>query len=358
MLIQTETQMNFSDFAVSKRKIDMTFFDNINKIVDWSKLEMIIKKYYNKGLSADGRPAYEGILLFKITLLQTWFKLSDEGVEERINDSIKFTKFLRLSLEDSVPDHSVISRFRKEMSQKNAMKKVLGELNRQLVKHKIIINTGILVDASVTVSQYTPSQPKTFEMASDRSEEERTEEETSKEKIYHKELKQLEDNGTDQEARWLKKGKKSYYGYKKHTATNDDGMILGLETTTANESDTKHFIPLLKKLKIQKGTRVKSDKGYASASNKAYLKENKLKNGIQYKGVRGKEITEREKQFNKIVSKTRYAIERTFGSIKKWFNGGLAKYKGIQKMDYQHHLEAIAYNLYRSPGLVLANVGK
>ena len=135
-------------------------------------------------------------------------------------------------------------------------------------------------------------------------------------------------------------------------------MILGLETTTANESDTKHFIPLLKKIKIKKGTRVKTDKGYSSKSNTEYLKENELKSGIQYKAARGKELTGREKQFNKIVSKTRYAVERTFGGIKKWFNGGVAKYKGLDKMDYQHHLEAIAYNLYRSPGLVRANESK
>ena len=201
MQIQTDIQMNFSDFAVSKRKIDMTFFDHINKIVDWHKLESLIKKYYNKGQSVDGRPAYEGILLFKITLLQTWFKLSDEAVEERINDSIKFTRFLGQSLEDSVPDHSVISRFRKEMSQKKCNEKVLGELNRQLIKHQIIINTGVLVDASVTVSPYTPSQPTTFEMASDRTEDERTEEETEKEEVYRKKLNTLENDGTDREAR-------------------------------------------------------------------------------------------------------------------------------------------------------------
>ena len=180
MIIQTDNQMHFSDFAVSKRKIDMTFFDNINKIVDWDKIETILKKYYNKGHSVDGRPAYEGILLFRITLLQTWFKLSDEAVEERINDSIKFTKFLGLSSEDSVPDHSVISRFRKELSEKNALKKVLGELNRQLTKHKIIIKTGVLVDASVTQSPYTPSQPTTIEIATDRDEDTRTDEQTKK----------------------------------------------------------------------------------------------------------------------------------------------------------------------------------
>jgi transposase, IS5 family len=258
MLIKPIQQMHFSDFAVSKRKIDMTFFDNINKIVDWNKLERIIKKYYNKGASVDGRPAYEGILLFKITLLQTWFKLSDEAVEERINDSIKFTKFLGLSLEDSVPDHSVISRFRKELSEKNALNKVLGELNRQLTKHNIIVKTGVLIDASVTQSAYTPKQPTIFEIANDREEEERDLGEIEKEEAYHQELKQVKSNGTDTDARWLKKGKKSFYGYKKHIATNEDGMILGIKTTSANESDTKNFQPLLKQLKLKKGTRVKS----------------------------------------------------------------------------------------------------
>ena len=358
MLIKPDLQMHFSDFAVSKRKIDMSFFDNINKIVDWNKIETILKKNYNKGNSVDGRPAYEGILLFKITLLQTWFKLSDEGVEERINDSIKFTKFLGLSIEDSVPDHSVISRFRKELSEKNALKKVLGELNRQLTKHKIIIKTGVLIDASVSQSAYTPKQPTTFEIANDREEEDRATSEIIKEESYHEQIKKLESNGTDSEARWLKKGKKSYYGYKKHTVTNEDGLILGLTTTSANESDTRNFQPILKQLKLKKGTRVKADKGYASSRNKEFLKEKGLKSGIQYKAVRGKVLSEREKQFNKIVSKTRYAIERTFGSIKKWFNGGIAKYKGIARMDYQHHIEAIAYNLYRSPGLVYANAKK
>lgn len=115
------------------------------------------------------------------------------------------------------------------------------------------------------------------------------------------------------------------------------------------------MIPLLKKVKLRKGTRIRADKGYSSKGNRIYLKEQGFKSGIQYKAVRGKALSSREKQFNKIVSKVRYVIERTFGSIKKWFGGAVAKYKGIAKTDYQHHLEAIAYNLYRSPGLVWVN---
>jgi IS5 family transposase len=244
------------------------------------------------------------------------------------------------------------------LSEGKGMEKILVELNRQLAKHQIIVNTGILVDASVTTTPFTPSSPVTFELSSDRAEEDRSSEQDDKETQYHQHLKRVENHGTDQQARWLKKGNKAMYGYKKHVATNDEGMVLGLQTTTANESDTRHFIPLLKKLKIKKGTRVKTDKGYASKSNKDFLKENDLKSGIQFKAARGRELTAREKQFNKLVSKTRYAIERTFGSIKKWFNGSVAKYKGIKKMDYQHHLEAIAHNIYRSPGLVRAKAIK
>ena len=50
-----------------------------------------------------------------MTLLQTWYGLSDYEVEEKINDSLSFMKFVGLTLEDDVPDNSVLSRFRTEM---------------------------------------------------------------------------------------------------------------------------------------------------------------------------------------------------------------------------------------------------
>ncbi|HAF35627.1 MAG TPA: IS5/IS1182 family transposase, partial [Sphingobacterium sp.] len=53
-----------------------------------------------------------------MTLLQTWYGLSDYEVEDRINDSISFSRFVCISLDDSVPDHSVISRFRSSLKEK------------------------------------------------------------------------------------------------------------------------------------------------------------------------------------------------------------------------------------------------
>lgn len=62
-----------------------------------------------------------------------------------------------------------------------------------------------------------------------------------------------------------------------------------------------------------------------------------------HKGARGHKITEREQRVNAATSKIRYKVERTFGSIRRWFHGGTARYVGLAKTHVQHSLEAIGY---------------
>ena len=81
----------------------------------------------------------------------------------------------------------------------------------------------------------------------------------------------------------------------------------------------------------------------------------KLKSRIMHKGVRGRKLTEREQRVNVAISKTRYKVERTFVSIHRWFHGGIARYVGLAKTHAQHIMEAIAYNLYRTPGIIVSN---
>jgi IS5 family transposase len=40
-----------------------------------------------------------------MTLLQTWYNLSDYGIEEQVNDTLSSMRFCGLRLEDDVPDH-------------------------------------------------------------------------------------------------------------------------------------------------------------------------------------------------------------------------------------------------------------
>jgi len=66
---------------------------------------------------------------------------------------------------------------------------------------------------------------------------------------------------------------------------------------------------------IEKGSRVRADKGYSSSSNRKYLKSNGLKDGIMYKAVKNKPLSNHQLKFIKIASQIRFKVERTFGGI-------------------------------------------
>ena len=105
---------------VRSRKIKRTFFNQINTLIDWQPIIKIINKHYTKGKSATGKPSYSGLLLFKMGLLQTWYGLSDYEVEDRVNDSISFSYFCGLNIDQVAPDHSTLSRFRTTMTKAKA----------------------------------------------------------------------------------------------------------------------------------------------------------------------------------------------------------------------------------------------
>jgi IS5 family transposase len=336
------------------RKIKNQFFKQIDTLIDWKPITTLINRHYTKGMNAVGTPAYDGLLLFKMSLLQTWYGLSDYEVEERINDTISFSKFCDLTLEQSAPDHSTLSRFRTIMTKNNAYDKLLKAMNKQLEKHKIIVKTGVIVDASVIDTPLKPHTKPNYEIAEDRNEDARNEVDIEKEK-EEKQILQIKQPGADTDAAWLKKGGKSRYGYKKHVITDTEGLILGVHTTAANVNEIANLEDVLQKVDIPENIYFYGDKGYKSAKNDALLKSKKLKNRVLHKAKKNKALTDAEKRFNKLCGKIRYKVERTFGSIKRWFLGGVARYRGICKMHTQNLMEAMAYNLYRCPAIIALN---
>ena len=70
------------------------------------------------------------------------------------------------------------------------------------------------------------------------------------------------------------------------------------------------------------------------------------------KAYKNKSITFWEKKFNKLIGQTRFKVERTFGGIKRWFNGGETRYRGMDKIHTQNLMEALCYNLDRRPGII------
>lgn len=78
--------------------------EEINAIVDWSKIENIIMGSYPVGNSHEGNEACPPLMLLKCHLLQQWFHIdSDPELETQINDRISFKKFLGLSFDQRSP---------------------------------------------------------------------------------------------------------------------------------------------------------------------------------------------------------------------------------------------------------------
>jgi len=90
-------------------------------------------------------------------LLQFWYGLSDVSVEENVRDRISFSRFCGISMDQEVPDSTVLCRFRNTLSKQNAFEKLLNLINDKMAQGGLIVNKGIIVDASVTVTQRKPS---------------------------------------------------------------------------------------------------------------------------------------------------------------------------------------------------------
>jgi IS5 family transposase len=126
-------------------------------LIDWSALSQEINRHYHPKADVVGRPAYAGILLFKMLLVGIWNGgLSDESVEEMANSNLHVMRFLNIKLEDDVPDHSVLSRFRTALTKAHAWDRLLASINAQLVSLNAMVSDGYHVDASVTISQRKP----------------------------------------------------------------------------------------------------------------------------------------------------------------------------------------------------------
>jgi len=200
--------------------------------------------------------------LFKMFLLQTWYGLSDYQVEEEVNDRLTFSKFCGLSMDDSVPDHSVLSRFRTILTKSNGLDDLLHHINAQLSLHGLTLEKGsAAVDASLTPTPRKPKGKKSYDLAPDGT-------------IRVADSYQ---QGIDSEADWTKQGHTLCYGYKRHIAVDTDaGLALGVLTTKASSSDSTTLSAALSKVALRAGSRVYADKGYSGSPNEQLLKSRPL----------------------------------------------------------------------------------
>lgn len=336
-----------ADFVVKKNRNKVTFLDGVSAMIKWKPIETLLHRALGRNQEVHAGPkSYPALLMLKILLLQQWYGLSDMDTEAALIDRISFVRFTGLSLEDSVPDHTTICRFRNLLANKNVLKPLLDEVNKQLEKQGKLVKKGVAVDASIISSAARPRKQVDIETAAkDRDEPDNPADSETTVTYSH-----------DADAAWIKKGKEYYYGYKAHTCVDvQSGLVLSSHATPANYADTGELSKLVTESHLPAKTRVYADKGYTSAKNRAVLKQKQYKDAIMDRAWRNKPLTARERTRNKQISQKRYIVERVFGTLKQHYDMARASYIGIAKVQGEILLSSLAYNLKRALFLLPTN---
>jgi IS5 family transposase len=76
-----ESEIGFAQLAFASSMAKNRYLktlEQLDKVINWSRIEKILKKYYKIGTSAEGVDAYPPLMLFKCLLLQKWFRIPSD----------------------------------------------------------------------------------------------------------------------------------------------------------------------------------------------------------------------------------------------------------------------------------------
>ena len=306
----------------------------VGKLINWNRCLNHLRKIHKSDESlAGGQVPYDRLKMFKSILLQQWHSLSDEQLVEALSVRVDFMAFTGFELADELPNASTFCRFRNKLIERNLDERLFKEINFQIEKLGLKLEKAqcAIVDATLIESASRPR--RTIVIENDREE--------SLEAGLNVQIEESK----DPDARWVKKGKKFHFGYKGFANVDEEGYYNELHTESANESEVNKLEKVTKEIKAKN---LLADKGYASAKNREYLKSIGVKDGIMHKAVVNKPLTIEQKLINKVISKNRYRVEQTFGTLKRILKFERASYTTKRKVQAQFTLKAICSNLLKA----------
>jgi IS5 family transposase len=330
--------MDIFIYESARRIGDQNVLRKVDALMDWSLVLPLLKSGLNR--SGLGPQGYDEIVLFKCLLIGQWHGLSDPKLEESLRVRFDFMLFAGLDLHCTVPDETTHCRFRNALVKAGAYDGLLAEVCRQIEGHGLKMKeaNAAIIDATLIESA---ARPRTHVEAppEDRAENEAPDESATV--IF----------SADNDARWVKKGRKSTLGYKGFARCDEEGFVDKVYTTPANVGESPQFGTMIKGSNAQ---RVLADKAYASRANRAALK-GKHRDGILHKAVRGRPLRQSQKRFNKLISKQRFRVEQCFGTMKRLFGLHRARYFGVAKTHAQMVMAAISQNLLKAANKITLN---
>ena len=313
-------QSTFSDVEYLKRKRISKreeFLDSMNEIDPWDRWIGLIKPFYPNGKR--GRPTRGIETMLRMYLLQIWFNLSDEGIEDAIYDSYCMRKFMGLDfLTESVPDATTLLKFRHLLEKHGLGKIIFEDVKEALDKQGLIMHGGTIVDATLIAA---PSSTKN------------------------------EKGERDPEMHQTKKGNQWYFGMKVHIGADaGTGCVHTVTATPANVHDVEEATKLVREdddvlygdsgyLGIAQRIAESDDEHLKSMALQIAKRPSSLKTTDAFKGFNWDKFIEHRK------SSGRCKVEHAFLIVKRDFGYRKVAYKGLKKNLNRFHMLFACANL-------------
>ena len=319
-------QISFSEaeFAGKKRVTRRErFLAEMERVIPWQEVLAVIEPHYPKGKR--GRPPIGLERMLRVYLVQHWYSLSDEGVEDAITDSQALRGFVRIDLSrEAVPDATTLLSFRHLLEEKDLTKQVFEAINARLTAQGLMMREGTIADATIFAA---PPSVKN------------------------------EAKARDPEMHQTKKGNQWHFGMKAHIGVDvDSGLVHTVTTTPANESDVAQLADLLH----DKEEVVHADAGYTGAEKRVKRKRIKwhiaAKRSVVKKIKRAK-LKRATEKLETLKAKLRARVEHPFRVVKRQFGFMKVRFKGLAKNTAQVITLFALSNLWMARKQLLAMTG-
>jgi transposase, IS5 family len=312
--------------------------ETIKTTVPWEEfrgpIEAVTEAKPEERKSGAGRPGYDTILKFKMVVLAALYNLCDEQLEIQVRDRLSFMRFLGLELHHPVPDATTIWLFREALVEAKLIDTLFALFDQHLAGKGFVARGGQIIDATIV------SAPK------QRNSREDNETVKAGKTPEGWEKKPAKNSQKDKDARWTKKHGKSYYGYKNHVGIDKaHKLIRKWDTTDASVHDSQKLDDILDENNT--GRTVWAHSAYRSAEIEAKLKAKGLKSRVHLKGVRGRPLSEKEKETNTARSEVRARVEHIFGHQETSMGRKIIRTIGAARARFKIGMMNLGYNMRR-----------
>ena len=125
----------------------------IDRLVPWESfradIEAVVLTPDEMRKSNAGRKPVDAIVMFRMLVLQALHNLSDEQAEYQVRDRLSFTRFLRLGIEDSIPDATTLWLFREKLAKAGLIEKLFDRFDQHLAAQGYMARGGQMIDATI-----------------------------------------------------------------------------------------------------------------------------------------------------------------------------------------------------------------